>query len=78
MTAFADDIRKGGVHSAWCGGKVVDYVMENGCEVQFCFTDGTSARFEWVNDNGEAIRGKLRCKSLGTHIMAKSALVGVK
>jgi hypothetical protein len=75
---FATVVRKGGPHSAWCGGKVVDYIRENGAEVEFCFTDGTSARFEWVNDNGDVVQGKLRCKSLGIHIRAASARLGRK
>lgn len=70
MHEFSESIRKGGPHSAWCGGKTVDYIRENGTEVEFCFTDGTSARFEWVDDNGEPLRGKIRAKSLGIHIRA--------
>lgn len=73
---FQEAIRKAGPHSAWCGGKTVDYIRENGVELEFCFTDGTTARFEWVSENGERIRGKLRCKSLGVHIRAKSARLG--
>jgi hypothetical protein len=53
---FANDIRKAGPHSAWCGGKTIDYIRENGVEVEFCFTDGTTARFEWVDPNGSAGR----------------------
>ncbi len=75
---FANDIRKAGPHSAWCGGKTVDYIRENGVEVEFCFTDGTTARFEWVDPNGEAIAGKVRCKSLGIHITASVARLGRK
>ena len=67
---FHEDIRKGGPHSAWCGGKTVDYICENGFDVQFVFTDGTSARFRWVDDNGVPTKGKLTCASLGTHIAA--------
>lgn len=73
---FHEAVRKAGPHSAWCGGKVVDYIRENGTEVEFCFTDGTTARFEWVDDAGEVLRGKLRCKSLGIHIRAGSARIG--
>lgn len=69
-------IRKGGPQSSWCGGKVVDYIRENGVEVEFCFTDGTSARFEWVDDNGAPIKGKIQIKSLGIHIRATSARLG--
>ena len=78
MHDFHEDVRKAGPHSAWCGGKTVHHIEENGFEVLFCFTDGTTARFEWVNDNGEQIRGKLRCKSLGTHIRASHANLGRK
>jgi hypothetical protein len=75
MHDFSEVIRKSGPHSAWCGGKTVDYIRENGYEFEFCFTDGTSARFEIVDDDGKPIRGKLKVKSLGTHIMAKSARI---
>lgn len=71
-----ETIRKGGPHSAWCGGKTVNYIRENGTEFEFCFTDGTTARFEIVDDNGQPLRGKLRCKSLGTHILARVARLG--
>lgn len=73
---FSESVRKAGPHSAWCGGKVVDYIRENGAEVEFCFTDGTTARFEWVDDNGNVLRGKLKCKSLGIHIRATTATLG--
>ena len=76
MTAFGEDIRKGGVHSAWMGGKTVNFIMENGYEVEIQFTDGSSARFMWVDDNGEQIKGKLQCKSMGTHIRAVAARLG--
>ena len=72
------DIHKGGAHSVWLHDKVVDFIMENGNEVEFRFKDGSSARFDWVDDNGQQIKGKLRCKSLGTHIQAKVARLGVK
>ena len=78
MTAFAEDIRKGGVHSAWMGGKTVLAILENGYEVEIRFTDGSSARFMWVDDNGEQLKGKLQCKSMGTHIRAKTATLGWK
>ncbi len=69
-------VREVGPVSRWCGGKVLDYVMENGMEVQFCFTDGTSATFDWVDEDGIAIEGKLRNKSRGTHIVATAAQLG--
>lgn len=75
MHDFHEDIRKRGPHSAWLGGKTIDFVLENGCEVELCLTNGESARFQWVDDNGEPIKGKLRCKSLGMHIRAKAAIL---
>jgi hypothetical protein len=74
--SFDESIRKAGPHSAWCGGRTISYIRENGREFELCFTDGTTARFEVVNDNGEPLKGKLRCKSLGVHINAKYAKVG--
>ena len=76
MHDFAERVSKSGPHSAWCSGKVVQYIRENGCEVEFCFTDGTTARFEWLDDDGHPIRGKLNCKSLGFHISASVARLG--
>ena len=64
--------------TAYCAGKTVECVAENGNEVAFQFTDGTTARFQWLDDNGEPIKGKLHLASLGTHIYAKPVRIGLK
>lgn len=78
MPEFQTDLlnKAGGVHSAWMGGKTVHCVLSNGYEIEIRFTDGSSGRFDWVDDNGEQIKGKLRCKSMGTHIRAIAAQLG--
>ena len=65
-------------HSVYCSGKTVECILENGNEVAFQFTDGTTARFQWLDDDGNPVKGKLRCVSLGTHIRAKSVRLGMQ
>jgi len=52
-------------------GREVEYVATNGHLLVIRCTDGRELQVEWVNDNGEPIRGKPVLRFAGVNVIAR-------